>query len=143
MNQEEAMALVKKHGNKSAAARAVGIPKTTFYEIISGVNKHHHQTHKASSVAPTGPTKRAGRSLAEFRQTFDKDLIVPSRIKAALAALGSDGWDYEVGFAKLAGLNLSDLGNYREKFIDYVVPIRERRAWAGSKSLAEKMRSMV
>lgn len=146
MNQSDAQGLKQKHGTIVAAARAAGMAKSTFADVLAGkyetgAGQHPKQKHAASAQPTTARVK--GRSLSEFRQTFDKDFIVPNKIKTALASLGKDGWEYEVGFAKLAGLSMADLGNYREKFLDFVVTIRERRAWAGSKQLADKMRSMV
>ena len=86
-----------------------------------------------------------GKSLAEFRATHDKAFIIPKKIKEALQQLGSSGWEYEVGFAKLAGISLADLGNFRDQFAEHVVAIRRdgKRAWAGSKDTAAKMRAMV
>lgn len=142
MTQEEAKALIEKYGSVRAAARESGVPRTTLTETAAGTHSRSYaKTH--TIPAPLEATRKAGRSLAEFRQSFDKDLIVPEKIRAALAELGSDGWEYEQGFAKLAQLTLNDLGNYRERFIDHVVTIRERRAWAGSKALAAKMRSIL
>jgi lambda repressor-like predicted transcriptional regulator len=96
------------------------------------------------TVAPIGKAeKKAGRSLAEFKQAYDKDTIIPAKVKAALKTLGA-GWEYEVAFARLAGVSLSDLGNYRDQFSGYVVTLREsRRAWSGSTATAKAMREMV
>jgi hypothetical protein len=135
MNYAEAQALVGKHGNKAAAARAIGISKQSFGRLLIRLQKE-------SARAPAAPGK--GRPLAEFRAEYDKDYIIPARIKAALAALG-DGWDYEVNFAKLAGVSLSDLALFREKFPDHVVQIKRdgKRAWAGTGKTAQQMRDML
>lgn len=86
---------------------------------------------------------KVGRSLTEFKNTYDKNTIVPAKIKAALKLLGN-GWDFEVNFAKLAGVSLADLGNFREMFVDHVVTLKEsRRAWAGTIATAKAMREMV
>lgn len=87
-----------------------------------------------------------GKSLQEFRQQFDKGFIVPQKIRAGLKALAG-GWEYEVNFAKLAGVNLSDLAAFRDQFSDYWVALagesRGRRAWAATPSLAKAMREML
>jgi hypothetical protein len=89
------------------------------------------------------PTASKGKSLADFRSTYDKSVIVPAKIKAGLKELGANGWEYEVAFARIAGISMADLGNFRDGFAEYVVSIRERRAWAGSKNMADKMRAMI
>jgi len=91
-------------------------------------------------VVTKGPV---GRSIAEFRNTFDKNTIVPAKIKAALKALGPNGWEYELQFVRLAGLNQADLGNFRDMFADFIVPLKDRRAWAGSKKTAIELKGML
>lgn len=154
MDQSTAASLKSQHGTIKKAAAAAGIPRSTFADILSGKTRRSrtpgHGETSADVAAPgvaTGDSakrpKVKARTLSEFRQTFDKDYIVPTRIRSGLAELGSDGWEYEAQFAKICGLPLSDLGNYREAFLEFVVTIRERRAWAGSKAMAAKMRSML
>lgn len=100
----------------------------------------------APKAQPSSPAvKPLGRSLEEFRANHDKSFIVPGRIKAALEKLGN-GWQSELEFAKLAGVSMTDLGAYRAQFEAFVVPVSRdgsRRVWAGSKTVAEKMREMV
>lgn len=134
MTSEDAKALVAKHGTITAAAKASGVPKSTFYDW----------TRKGGKTVKAIPGHAVrGRSLAEFKQTFDKDTIVPARIRAGLKVIGAMGWEYELPFSKIAGVNMTDLGNYRDSFADLVVTIKERRAWAGSKAMADKMRAML
>lgn len=88
--------------------------------------------------------KRIGRDLSEFRAEHDKDYIVPQKIQEALKQLG-DGWEYEAQFIRLAGLSQTDFANYRESFMDFCVVVDRsgKRAWAGTKALANKLREMV
>lgn len=87
---------------------------------------------------------KKGKSLADFRNTYDKSTIVPAKIRTAIKALGAGGWEYEVAFAKIAGASLSDIGMFRDKFADYIVSLKDsRRAWAGSASTAKAMREMI
>lgn len=96
------------------------------------------KAEKAKTEAP-----KAGKSLAEFRASHDKSFIVPQKIKEGLKKLGG-GWEYELGFLRLAGLSTTDLANYREEFEEYVVLVdRTKRVWCGSKELAVKLREMV
>jgi hypothetical protein len=134
MTRQEALDAVSKHGSQRAAARAMGWPFTTLNDTL------RRGTEKPSVTRE--PTK--GRSLAEFRNAYDKSTIIPGKVKAALKALGS-GWEYEVDFAKMAGVSLGDLGKFRDQFAEYVVQIGRdsRRAWAGTKATADAMRDML
>jgi hypothetical protein len=91
----------------------------------------------------TAPMPKGGRSLSEFRNTYDKSTIVPAKIKAALKALGAQGWEYEVQFVRMAGISPSDLGNFRDMFADHIVALKDRRAWAGSTKTATAMKEML
>jgi transcriptional regulator with XRE-family HTH domain len=119
----------------SQIARKLGVAKSTVWKAL------HRAGPGGKAVAPAA--KKAGRSLAEFRQTYDKDTIIPGKVRAALREIGS-GWEYEVQFAKLAGVSLADLSAYRDQFADYVVTLREsRRAWAGTVATAKAMKEML
>lgn len=140
MTRDEAIALVKKHANNVlAAARAAGIPKTTFYELYNGARNEARQ-RKVS-----GPPCQKTKTLADFRAQYDKSFIVPARVRDALKVLGASGWEYEIEFAKAAGVSLADLGRFRDQFADFVVVIGRdsRRAWAGSRATATAMREML
>lgn len=90
--------------------------------------------------------KPVGRTIDEFRAAYDKSFIVPQKVKAALEKLG-DGWLREMDFAKLAGVNPNDLAAFREMFEDHIVALngseRGKRAWAGTKALAKRLREML
>jgi hypothetical protein len=138
MTKGDAEALVKKHGSVTKAARAAGMARSSFRRRLSG-----DATQAPVARAAAAPNK-AGKSIADFRATYDKDFIIPQRIRAGIKALGA-AWEYEVAFAKMAGVSLNDLGNYREQFADYVVTLKRdgKRAWAGTASMAKAMRGMV
>lgn len=100
---------------------------------------------KQTPVKPTPAAKPVGRTIDDFKASYDKSYIIPGKIKAALAKL-ENGWQYEVDFAKLAGVSLTDLGAYRAAFEDFIVPLNRdggKRVWAGTKGLAQRMREMV
>ena len=128
---------LKTHGNVAAAAKSLGIPRTTLQHRLA-----HAHSKRPSDSLPVD--KRVGKTLADFRAMHDKDYIVPRKIKAALAALGN-GWEYEADMLRLAGVSTTDLALYRDQFSEHwvVVDRSGKRVWAGSKALAEEMRGMV
>lgn len=132
---EQAVAAIREHGGLRPAARALGVDNGWLCRIA-----------KRAAGATTAAAKPKGvKTLSDFRQAYDKDTIVPAKIKEGLAVLGADGWEYEVEFAKLCGVSLYDMGRVRDRFADHIVSIgrNTKRAWAGSKALAAKMREMV
>jgi hypothetical protein len=94
----------------------------------------------------------ASKTLADFRSKFDRDIVVPGKIKAALATLGKEGpeaWEYEGDFIKRAGVSQTDIGKYREQFAKHIVVAKEvgrstsgngRRVWFWSAGVAAKAR---
>ena len=89
-------------------------------------------------------TVKKGKTLADFRQAYDKATIVPAKVKAALKELGANGWEYESQFHRIAGVSLSDLAMFRDQFAGHIVNLRDsRRAWAGSEKTAKTMREMI
>ena len=128
---------VAKHGSISAAAKALGIARTTLQGRLK---------HRPSALLPKVGTEKpkVGKSLADFRAAHDKDYIVPSKIKAALKQIGN-GWEYEADFLRLASVSVADLALYRDQFGDHwvVVDRSGKRVWAGTKALADEMRSMI
>lgn len=90
---------------------------------------------------------KAGGNLDAFRKTYDKSLIVPQKIQAALAQLG-DAWEVEGDFVKRCGISQTEFGMYKERFVaDYVVEVTlkgtRRRVWAGTKKFAAAMRDII
>lgn len=101
------------------------------------------KAQKQKAVTPNAKTQ--GRTLADFRSEHDKSFIVPQRIRDALKKLGN-GWEYEVGFMRLASLSTTDLAAYRDEFSDHIVMVGGRntkRVWVGTKELAAQMRQMI
>lgn len=132
-------AALREHGSTAAAARALGMPASTFRDRLNG------KPPAATKADDKPPAVARGRSLDEFRATYDKDTIIPQKIDAAIAELGKDGWAYEMEFVKLAGVGLSQLAAYRDAYAEHIVTLNResKRAWAGSKALAAKMRAML
>jgi len=96
------------------------------------------------SVVATATTKAKGKSLADFKATYDRSYIVPKRIREGLKALRG-GWEYEAQFARLAAVSTQDLNMYRDEFAAHIVPLNKdgRRAWAATATLAEQMKGMI
>lgn len=127
------------------AAKKLGMSRTTLGDLLARAAKRGIEIAGRKSPGVRVPT--AGRSLDEFRSSYDRSYIVPRKIKDALVKL-ADGWLREVDFAKLAGVSPTDLAAYRAEFEeDHVVALtgadRGKRAWAGTKRVATKMREMV
>ena len=135
----EALAALKQYGNRKDAAVALGVSKSAFRKRImrGGAIVTEQQTPKPKQ---TGPVK----TLADFRSTYDKDTIIPGKIREAITALDG-GWVYESEFVRLAGVSFTDLSVYKDMFAEHIVFIKRdsKRVWAATPELAEQMRRML
>lgn len=90
--------------------------------------------------------KASGKSLAEFSAAYNKDEIVPKKIRDGLKQLGN-GWEYELDFMRRCSISQTDMGRFRPEFEDdFVVNTggkNPKRVWAGTKELADQMREMI
>ena len=134
VTREQAVRALKEHGSYGKAEKALGMARTTFQRLVRTAPLEVAEVGKSVS----------GKKLSDFREKYDKSYFIPKKVKAALVKLGN-GWEYEADFAHLAGIGLADLSTVREQFLDYVVTIGRdsRRAWTGSKTVAEQMRRMI
>ena len=86
------------------------------------------------------------RTLADFRAAHDKNVIVPTKIRAALADMEKEhveNWLYEADFIKRAGISQTDASMFREHFSDHVVETSgktSKRVWFASAKVAAKVR---
>jgi len=132
VTDEQIIAEYKKTGNAGTVFKKFGVPRNRVYSVI---HKARHDKVIGDPVVKT---------LADFKSAHNMDTIVPQKIKEALSLLGKGGWEYELALSRMAAIHLSDLGNFRDQFSDYVVELKGgRRAWAGSPALAKQMRSML
>ena len=136
---EQIQEAVERLGSMRKAAAEIGMSRSGIQDRLKKVG---------GCTPPQKPkgSKPAGRSLDEFRAKYDKDYIVPSRIREQLAAIGPDCWLYESEMvAEMPGVNYNDLANYRDMFSEHIVWVRResKRAWAGSAKLAEQLRAML
>jgi hypothetical protein len=93
--------------------------------------------------------KQKGKTLADFRAIHDRNVVVPTKIRAALAAMEAEGgpenWDYEQAFIKRAGISVTDLGAFRDQFAAHIVETsrtgsasHSKRVWVASAKAAAK-----
>lgn len=110
---------------------------------ISGVKA---ATGAVVAGGSTESPRAAGKvkTIADFRNLYDKSTIVPTKVKSALKSLGGAGWEYEHLFVKMAGVSISDLSMFREQFAEHIVNLKDnKRAWAGRKETAIVLREML
>jgi hypothetical protein len=133
---QQAHDAVIRHGSVNAAAKALGVARSTLDSRL--------KYKPAAGTMPPKEGTKVGKSLADFRASHDKDFIVPTKIRRALSELG-EGWVYESDLLRLAVVSVSDLALYRDQFSSHwlVVDRSGKRVWAGSKALADKMREMI
>jgi len=90
------------------------------------------------------------KTVEDFRSAHDNNVIVPAKIRAALAAMlkeGPEQWEYEADFQKRAGINQTQIGQFREGFVDHIVEApglggrTARRVWFADAKVAKKVRT--
>lgn len=91
------------------------------------------------------------KTIADFRSAHDANVIVPNKIRAALAGMlkeGSEQWEYELDFIKRAGLSTTQISQFREQFLDHVIEAsggasgrNAKRVWFADAKVAKKLRS--
>lgn len=86
---------------------------------------------------------KKGKTLEDFK-TIHVPKPIAERVRAALADLG-DSWESTADFARRAGTSPKHLAPVRAQFSDHQVVVKSSAGapltlWAGTKTLAEKMR---
>ncbi|MGA7540351.1 MAG: hypothetical protein WBW93_16465 [Steroidobacteraceae bacterium] len=90
--------------------------------------------------------KATGKTIADFRAAHDKNVIVPAKIKKALAdmeAEHAENWSYESDFMKRAGISQTDVGMFRDQFSEHIVETsghNAKKVWFASAKVAAKVR---
>jgi hypothetical protein len=94
--------------------------------------------------ADKAPAQTVGRSLAEFKQTYDKNTIIPQKVRAALKELGT-AWEYEAEFIKRADISYTDLAAFRDMFSDHVVIVKRenKKIWCGTVAFANQLKELT
>lgn len=86
-----------------------------------------------------------------FREQFDPAVIIPNKIKAALASLAKDegpaAWDEEIHFLKRASLNAQTIAPHRETFKAHIVEAKKNKrvinVWFVDPKAAAEMRKKL
>jgi hypothetical protein len=91
------------------------------------------------------------RTVADFRNSHDRDVIVPTKIRAGLTKLleiGPEHYEYDEGFRALCGLQAAQLAAYRGQFVNhwFMTPgvsggKGEKRVWFGNAKVAARLRT--
>jgi hypothetical protein len=93
--------------------------------------------------------KVQAKTLADFRAAHDKNVIIPNKIRDALAKMAKihpEQYEYEAEFIKLAGISQTDLGNFRTKFEKHIVVTSAvggrsgKRVWFATEKAAKAAR---
>jgi len=129
MTKQEAQDAIAKHGSQDKAAEALGVSRRQIKKALN---------------AKLAVQQKVGRSLSDFRSAYDRNTIIPAKVKTALAELGK-AWEYESEFVQRAGVTFNDLGNYREAFEDFWMQVRRdgKRVWCGNADMMKEMKGMV
>ena len=91
-------------------------------------------------------SKPTPRTLADFRAAHDPDVIVPAKLRKALAEMLAEhpeNWLYEADFMKLAGVSSTYISAFRSQFAEHTVETRghnPKRIWFASPKVAAKAR---
>lgn len=94
------------------------------------------------------------RTLADLSAIHDKNVMIPNRIKQAIAALAVSGndWTYEIDFIKDAKppISATDISRFRGQFTDFWAETpatngksSARRVWFATKKLADKWKETI
>ena len=143
-SQAEAQRMLEKYGSRAKAAQALGLSKTGFRQRLLGQAEARTSGGVPISKSAPAPKATVVKSLVDFRLAYDKDTIVPKKIRETLTEVGA-GWVYESEFVRMSGVTYADLGTYRDEFSEHIVWIKResKRAWTGSVETAEQMRRML
>lgn len=66
----------------------------------------------------------ATKTVAGFKAIHDKNVVIPNKIRAGLAAMLAEGpetWEYEAEFEKRIAVSTTDFAKFRAQFADYIV----------------------
>jgi hypothetical protein len=102
----------------------------------------------------TTATIKKGKTIADLRAAHDTTVIVPNRIRQALAALKTSGdiWAYEHEFIAIVKPPISgaNISKYRDQFADFWAELPTtngkgavRRAWFATKAAADEWKETI
>ena len=93
-------------------------------------------------------TKGPARTLSEFRAAHDPNVMIPQRIRKALADMLKEHpecWAYEQEFLSRAAVSNNLISAYRDEFSEYIVETRgknPKRVWFADPKIAAKARGV-
>ena len=96
----------------------------------------------------TTPAKKISNalSLSDLDNQYNPNVIIPAKIKAALAKLGDNAMT-SVNFQKEAGVTTLQLSQFAEQFESFQVVVRDngkpKTLWCGSEAFAKKVRERL
>lgn len=94
-------------------------------------------------------SKKNIRTIADFRAAHDPNVIIPNRIRTALAAIlkeGAEHWEYEGDFIRRAAVSQTQIAMYRDQFAAHIVETTAaggrtpKRVWFGDAKVAKRLR---
>jgi len=91
-------------------------------------------------------SKPAPRTLSDFRAAHDPNVMIPQRIRKALADMAKEhpeSWAYEQEFLSRAGVANNFISAFRDEFAEYIVETRgknPKRVWFADPKVANKAR---
>lgn len=95
-------------------------------------------------------TAKPKKDLSSFRASHDRSVIVPNKIRAALVELekaeGPEAWEYEQEFMRRAKISSTDVGQYRDDFLAYIVQTpgnNGKRVWFAQAKAAKTARETL
>lgn len=99
-------------------------------------------------------TAKKGNTIADLRAVHDRSVVIPNRIRAALAALLATGdtYAYESDFIKAAKPPISaiDISRFREEFKDFwsETPASNgkssaRKVWFSTKKACDEWKEVI
>lgn len=96
----------------------------------------------------TTPAKKISNSLSlsDLDNQYNPNVIVPAKIKAALAKLGDNAMT-SINFQKEAGVTTLQLSQFAEQFESFQVVVRDngkpKTLWCGSEAFAKKVKERL
>jgi hypothetical protein len=104
-------------------------------------------------MAKANSAAKPARNVASFRAVHDRSVVIPNKIRDTLAKMaqdhGSEHYEYESDFIKLAGVHSGDLNAHRDSFADHIVEAKPigfgnaraaRRVWFATVKAAKAAR---
>jgi hypothetical protein len=94
------------------------------------------------------PTKKiaSALSLSDLDNQYNPNVIVPAKIRAALAKLGDNAMT-SINFQKEAGVTTLQLSQFSEQFESFQVVVRDngkpKTLWCGTESFAKKVKERL